>query len=857
MRAHAAADAPSEQGPRPPGSSALLTLLRTAWPWLVLLALAAAGWTEIRKVDLGAVRELVRDTDDMVLALLLAATGVNLALGGLYDVVALGPTESPPPRWTRWSNGTLAFAWSNFLTWGPLAGPAIRLWLYRPLGVTTDRARRALGAIVIAFTLGLLSWCGAIAIPLPGSVGPLAVRSLLAAALALTAATAWSRGGLPVLRALTPGRFPAVASLLVVAAADWFVAWLVFHLAVAGSHGGVPVELSLRTFFVGQLIGLLSFVPGGFGSADLYWGLRLSDAVGGHDRIVAGLLLYRTAYYLVPFLVASLVLAGRVIRTGRRTEALLRTVAASYTFVCGAVLLASAASPSLRERATFLGETVPLVLVEVSHGLSVAFGFLLLVVSRGLARGYRSSRAIALVFFGAGAATTFLKGLDYEEAFLSLGAMALLLLFGGAFERRGRLQPSHETMVSLGLFAVLLFAAVGIGSYDAIPGLPAALARFELLAHEERFVRGLLLLVMLATFVALRLGQRGRGPDRLPDGGAIDAALATVARHGRDTSALLVATGDKALFDGGAPDRFIAYRTSGRFLVAYSDPVVAPGGERDLLEAFLTWAADQDREVILYQVSATMLPVAHDFGFTFFKLGEEGVVDLARFDLVGNKAKGRRHAINAAERAGARLEIVSGDALEGRLPELRAVSDAWLRRRGSAEKGFSIGRFDEAYLRRFPMALVLTREGDVAAFANVLEGPRGEEISVDLMRHLPDDACGIPGAMEYLFLRLMLLGKERGFARFNVGMAPLAAVGEARWARPAERLARQFFLRGEAWYNYRGLRRFKEKFDPDWMPRYMAYSRPWNWPVAIASTTMLIAGGWRGWIPARAGRETP
>lgn len=834
--------------------ASVLAIARAVWPWLLLVVLVVAAWGELRRIDLGAVRGLLRATDPGILALLIAATGANLAVAGLYDVVALGPKALPPGRGVRWSQGTIAFAWSNFLTIGPLAGPALRLWLYRPWGVEPHRARAAIGSILIAFSLGLISWCGATVLPLPGSIDSVPSRALVAIALAAACGAAWASGRLPILRGLRPEGRGAVRRLMTVAIVDWFLAWGVFHLAVSAAGVAAGTGLSLRVFFVGQLVGLASLVPGGFGSADLYWGFRLTQIVGGHDPVTAGLVLYRTAYYLVPFLAASTVLAGRVLRTGRRTETLLRTVLASYTFLCGAVLLASAASPSIRARAAYLGETVPLALVEVSHGLSVGFGFLLLVVARGLARGYRSSRSIALVLFGAGAATTLLKGLDYEEAALALVAMGLLLAFEKAFRREGRLRPSHETLASVALFAVLLFAGVGAGSLERFPGIPDALSRFELLAHEERFVRGLLLLVVIASLVILRLGRRARPSDRPPDPGAIDAALAVAARHGRDSNALLVASGDKALFDGGASDRFIPYRTVGRFVVALGDPVAAPSAQRELLDAFVAWTADQDREPVLYQISAAMLPIAHDFGFTFFKLGEEAVVDLRRFDLRGNKAKSWRHAVNAAERAGARFEIVPAGRLEGRLAELRAVSGAWLRAKRTSEKRFSVGRFDDDYLRRFPCALVLDRDDRTVAFANVLEGPRGEEMSVDLMRYLDERAGGVPDAMEYLFLRLMLAGKERGFIRFNLGMAPLSAVGELKWARPAERLARQIFLRGESWYNYAGLRRFKEKFDPDWVPRYMAYAKPWSWLPAATATTLLISGGVRSFVPPRGGR---
>src|SRR5213075_1464095 len=124
------------------------------------------------------------------------------------------------------------------------------------------------------------------------------------------------------------------------------------------------------------------------------------------------------------------------------------------------------------------------------------------------------------------------------------------------------------------------------------------------------------------------------------------------------------------------------------------------------------------------------------------------------------------------------------------------------------------------------------------------EGPRGEELTVDLMRSA-DSGAGAASPMEYLILQLMQDAKARGFRRFNLGMAPLAKVGATRRARPVERLAHQFFLHGEAWYNYRGLRGFKERFHPTWEPRYLAYRRPWDWPFAVAATTRLSSGRWR------------
>jgi phosphatidylglycerol lysyltransferase len=839
-------DAEAAANPAPRAIPRALPALRILWPWLLLTILSIIGWRELRQVDFVQVRELLRATDAGVIALLLVATAANLALAGFYDVAALGARALPPPPMRRWGVGVIAFAWSNFLTVGPLAGPALRLWLYGPLGVSTARARRALLFILASFATGLAIWCAAVLLPVPEILASPGARIVLAAVLGGAVAYAATRidrlwGEVPA-----PARTRTSMTLAAVGIADWLLAWIVFHLAVASQVAGVDTAASMKIFFVGQLVGLVSLVPGGFGSADVVWAARLSTLTGSHDRIAAALLLYRAVYYALPFLLASLVLAGKFVSTGRRTAAAVRTVLASYAFFCGAVLLASAASPSLADRSKLLQDTVPLAIVEISHGASILSGFALLVLSRGLARGYRSSHRISVAIFLAAALTTFAKGLDYEEALLALGAAALLILFRATFTRDGRLHPSLEFVTSAGLAAVLLFGAVGLGSYNAWPDVATAFSRFAFLAHEERFVRGLVVLASVAVLFALRLGQRPRSPDALPDDGAIAAALNEVDRLGRGTNPLLVATGDKSFFRRGTGDPgFVAYRTSGRFLVAWSDPVCGPGQEHELLAAFIEHAADWDREAVLYQISPALLPVAHDLGFVFFKLGEEAIVDLASFDLKGNKAKTQRHAINAMENAGGRFRVVAGDELRAILPSLRKVSDAWLAAKGATEKGFSLGRFDADYLLRFPCAIVESRDGRIVAFANVLEGPRHEEVSVDLMRHADAGDSALPSPMEYLILMLMLDAKARGFGRFNLGMAPLAAVGATRRARPIERLAHQFFLHGEAWYNYQGLRRFKARFHPAWEPRYLAYRRPWDWPFAVAATTQLISGRWR------------
>lgn len=97
-------------------------------------------------------------------------------------------------------------------------------------------------------------------------------------------------------------------------------------------------------------------------------------------------------------------------------------------------------------------------------------------------------------------------------------------------------------------------------------------------------------------------------------------------------------------------------------------------------------------------------------------------------------------------------------------------------------------------------------------------------------------------------LGLILHYKAQGHARFSLGMVPLAGLQPRRGAPLTQRLGALVFRRGEQFYNFQGLRRFKDKFQPDWEPRYLAVPAGLDPLVALADTAALIAGGLTGLV---------
>ena len=826
--------------PPPPYWRALLLVavahVRRWWPAIVLLVIAVATREAVETLDGVTLRAGLHGLSRWGLAGALGATAVNLVVMGAYDVVCLPGVETVGRRLLF---GALAFAWSNFLTLGPVAGPAIRFWLY------PERIRRggALEAgivrIAVGFAGGLAAWV--LAALVGGSATTIAGGAIVAGiALGFVASRAQVR-----LAARLPwiGAQARWIPLLLLGVLDWGCAAAVFTLVLHAA--GVPVDGStLRAFVWGQALGVASFVPGGFGSADAFWLYRLH---GPDGSVPAALIAYRLIYYVIPWATASLVLLRLAAGRGRRWLAVSRTVLASVVGMAGALLLLSAATPAIARRLALLEGVLPLPVLELSHTAAALTGLLLLVVARGLMKGFAAAHRLAMIACSVGAILCLAKGLDFEEAIVLTTTALLLGTQTPSFRRPSRGDWLGWPGLGMVALAVFLFAGFGLAVHDAQ-------ASFDLTVfghHEEaaRFARAAATLGLVTVVAILWVMLRGSVHFTPPTAAEIDAALALHAVFGEGANTLMVANGDKAIYRLSGDRGLCLYRTVGGYLVVYSDPSVAEPHRGTFVRELLEFGRAIDRRVVFYQVSAEWLPVLHDYGYHFFKLGEEALVHLADWSLGGAAHKALRGTAHRLEREGFTFAVVAADGVSALLPDLRRVSEAWLAAKDAREKQFSIGFFDPAYLTKFPCAVVHDRPGRIVAFANLLPGPRNVELSIDLMRH--DDAAP-PGTMDFLFVRLLAWGREQGYTRFNLGMAPLATVGALQEARPSERLAHVLFQHGEQWYNFRGLRQYKDKFHPEWAPRYLAYPDAWEWIPAMAQVTRLI----NAMGPATRGRGT-
>jgi phosphatidylglycerol lysyltransferase len=778
----------------------------------------------------------------------------------LYDALAVrfAGARVPYPRIALIS--FMGYAIGHNVGLNTLSGGAIRYRAYTALGLGAKQIATIIAFGSVTFLLGAGLLLGLSLLTQAGMSGSVlhvhASLAMLAGGVLLAAVTAYlwlvctRHEPLRFRRFVIPVPKPRVAFAQVgVACADLLCAASVLYVLLP-PQAAISFGAFAGIYLIAIAAGVLSNVPGGIGVFEAVLLVLLQSV--SKDSLLGALVAYRAIYYFAPFAVALALLgahelwvhrgpAVRLVRLGRSfLVAVTPQAIAIAVFLAGAVLLFSGATPGLGNRLDLLRDFVPLPILELSHLLGSAVGVGLLVIAHGLYRRLDAAWWLTIYLLCAGILLSLLKGFDYEEAAVLSLVVVVLVSARGRFKRRTSLIEQHYSGPWIvALFLVLITVAwLVIFAYRHVPYDNQLWWQFAFHASAPRSLRASLLAAVIAAAYGLWRLLRPAAPPASPPSEADVQRVAELIANVEDTTANLALLGDKNLLFNAERTAFIMYQVSGHSWVAMGDPVGPPEVCEPLAWQFLENCDVMAVSPVFYQVKPQNLPLYIDLGLNLSKLGEEARVPLPTFSLEGAARADLRQAHRRANRDGAQFELVTRANLGAILPELRAVSDAWLEEKNTGEKRFSLGFFDERYLAHFDCGVV-RRGGAVVAFANLWRGAACE-LSVDLMRYSGDAPKGV---IDYLLIECMLWGKGQGYRWFNLGMAPLSGLEEHALAPTWHKLGRMVQRYGENFYPFEGLRKYKEKFLPEWSPRYLAAPDGLAIAGALLDVTALISGG--------------
>ncbi|QJT19567.1 bifunctional lysylphosphatidylglycerol flippase/synthetase MprF [Aeromonas sp. 1805] len=777
-----------------------------------------------------------------------------------YDMLAVHALGKRLPWQQVGVTSFIAYTFSNTLGFALLTGSSVRYRIYSSLGLGTGEVARIIVFCSVTFFLGLLAWGGTALLVGQATTllpdWPLWADQLLnvAGALALLAVLGYLFWPKPALvwrgHELVLPVFRTRLLQLLVALLDWMAAAAVLYVLLPADSVSYPVLLS--AFVLASFLGVLAHVPGGIGVFEASMSLLLAKYLPV-DKLLASLLLYRCIYYVLPFLCALLLFTSQELLQQKARWSRLQGIMTAVreflpalislgAFAAGSLLLCSGMIPTMRGRIEMFLQVLPLHLLELSHVLGSVSGVLLILLARSLYRRHDAAFRITQLLLGLGMIFSLLKGFDWESALL-LGLFLLIITpCRSLFYRKGSLLHAQFTpgwLISVG--AVLLGALwLLLFSYRQVEYDHALWFHFSPHGAASRGLRAMgSVVAVLAVVGVAQLLAPLRVSGRKPEAEELARAHALVLREGGGHG-YLAQLGDKSLLFHPGGEAFLMYGVEGNGWIVMGDPIGQPELIEELLWQFRELCDQHDASPVFYQVSARYLPLYLELGLIPFKLGEEAIVDLAAFELAGSRLRNLRQSHAKGKREGLSFEVVAPECVPALLPRLKEVSDTWLQSKQGKEKGFSVGSFEPTYLSLSPAALV-RHEGQIVGFANLWVSDNKESLSIDLMRYSLD--TGTAPIMDFLFVELLLWGKAEGYASFNLGMAPMSGFNDHPLSGYWTRLGNTIFTRGSRFYNFQGLRRYKEKFSPDWEPRYLLCTSKLVLPRVLTNLISLISRG--------------
>ena len=622
-----------------------------------------------------------------------------------------------------------------------------------------------------------------------------------------------------------------ILSLVLASVLDWacVISFFLFVGYILGYN--LPIYDMIPLFMIAITIGIMSMIPGSLGSFDL---IMVSGLVGlGIDKAQAlsWLLVFRLFYYILPFcLGVVLFLKNMGSRLNEKylgipqkvIEALSTIVLVWGLRLFGFFLIVSAIVPQELGHIPFLKELSPSTGQFVFQLPSIVLGVLFFLLARIVKRRLKFTLALTT---GLGLVSLVYLNIGSFSLISSIFLIKLLSLIWwkkDTFVRRHYIyawEDCCKDIIYIGgtLFLTLLL----LGHLN-----PHHVFQLNHLSHVITHWLYLLSvsLVLVSLYVLLLRksnqfkGEIGESFDKQ----RYQDFIATIPNLNLD--AALAFLGDKYLYwyqEDGQDKVVFQFAIENNKCVVMSDPLAQSGYLEKGLSQFLADAEAANVAVVFYEINQETTLLLHEYGYGFMKFGETAQVPLEKFTIEGKHGKKFRTVVNKLENKGYQFEVLQPPFDKELLNALKEISDSWLD--GRQEKGFSLGYFDEKYIQLAPIALVRDEENNVQAFVTFLASNGPEEASIDLMRyHLSTAPNGI---MDYLFVKLLLHFKEEGVIFFDLGMAPLSNVGTEKHSFLQEKVAYLIYAFTNRFYSFSGLRQYKQKFSPVWMPRYIAYPR--------------------------------
>jgi lysyl-tRNA synthetase class 2 len=545
-----------------------------------------------------------------------------------------------------------------------------------------------------------------------------------------------------------------------------------------------------------------------------------------------------------------------------------RNAVARLVQLAGMFDAVTAVLPPRHDRMTALAEFVPAAGVLSARAATAVVGLLLVYLGAGLRRGKRRAWQMAVGLAGAGILLHLVKGLDLDAAAVSVALFAMLIVVRGRFTAIADPRNRWRALGALTGFAaagfVLGFIEIGVRQNRLLahPGVRqwAVEAAYGLVgvhgpvrfvypigAQAVSYTTGAFGMLAFGAAAVLLLRPGSRRPQRSLD--EEQRLRALLDRYGdADSLGYFALRRDKSLVWAPSGAAAVAYRVINGVSLAAGDPVGPPSAWPEAIGAWLADCTVHGWTPAVLACGNAAGKAYRRQGLDVIELGDEAILDVAGFSLLGRPMRAVRQAVNRMQRSGYTCAVVrQRDLPSEALAEVLHAADAL--RDGPVERGFSMALSRLGDPGDADCLLVLCRDQDGQLRGLLQFVPWGTDgLSLDLMR---GDRTAENGLTEFMVVSAIEAAPRLGVRRISLNFAVLRSVfarAEELGAGPVLRIWHRLLRAASRLWQIESLYRANAKYQPTWQPRYLCFPTARDLPriaVAVLSAEAFLPTGRR------------
>lgn len=280
---------------------------------------------------------------------------------------------------------------------------------------------------------------------------------------------------------------------------------------------------------------------------------------------------------------------------------------------------------------------------------------------------------------------------------------------------------------------------------------------------------------------------------------------------------------DKNYFFNKQETAGLAYRVHRSIALVAGDPFGAVAEFKDLVKNFTEFCRLNDWQPSFIHTEPHFNPLYKNQDFILQKIGEEAIVEVDHFQKNVSKNKYFRNISSKFEKQGYSIDVLKPPHDLNVLKRLEIISNDWLKLPGRSERGFMIGYFSYSYMQQNNILVLRDDTGTIQAFLNQIKSFDHDEANYDLIRHTRG---ALGNSTDFVLMNFILFAQKEGFKRVNLGLCPLVGLEKDDNSRGIIDKSLSFlYANGDRLYSFNGLHRFKQKYEPNWSDRFIAYKK--------------------------------